>query len=364
MSMTQALLQEFDAEAKTTRRVLERVPTDKLTWKPHPKSMSLGALALHVAAAGIDRSDSRRPRREREEGEGDHPGDRRRRDAEELDRQGRRPDADDDAEIGADARAGDEPLGTSSRPALRLPPPPRRPGAVDLRPERRREPVRRPHVIPDRRRRLDACAAALALAVLLIGLVWNTRVAAGADAYGYVSQADLWLRGDLHIDQSFAAGLPWPSARLTLLPLGYRAEGSRIVPQYPPGLPLLMAAAKLAAGQCAMFWVVPICGAALVLATYAIGARIERPAIGLAAAWIVATSPTLLFMLMAPMSDVPAAAAWAVAVACALGGTRSSAAMAGAAAALGILIRPNLAPIAGAIALWLALGQGAGRRRI
>lgn len=51
MSMTQAMLQEFDNEAKTTRRVLERVPTDKLSWKPHPKSMSLGALALHVAAS-------------------------------------------------------------------------------------------------------------------------------------------------------------------------------------------------------------------------------------------------------------------------------------------------------------------------
>jgi uncharacterized damage-inducible protein DinB len=51
MSMCQALLQEFDNEAKTTRRVLERVPTDKLSWKPHPKSMSLGALALHVASA-------------------------------------------------------------------------------------------------------------------------------------------------------------------------------------------------------------------------------------------------------------------------------------------------------------------------
>jgi uncharacterized damage-inducible protein DinB len=49
MSMTAALLQEFDDEAKTTRRVLERVPTDKLAWKPHPKSMSLGVLALHVA---------------------------------------------------------------------------------------------------------------------------------------------------------------------------------------------------------------------------------------------------------------------------------------------------------------------------
>jgi uncharacterized damage-inducible protein DinB len=51
MSMTQAMLQEFDVEAKTTRRVLERVPTDKLSWKPHPKSMSLGTLALHVASA-------------------------------------------------------------------------------------------------------------------------------------------------------------------------------------------------------------------------------------------------------------------------------------------------------------------------
>jgi uncharacterized damage-inducible protein DinB len=49
MSMTAALLQEFDSEATTTRRVLERVPTDKLAWKPHPKSMSLGVLALHIA---------------------------------------------------------------------------------------------------------------------------------------------------------------------------------------------------------------------------------------------------------------------------------------------------------------------------
>jgi len=37
MSMTQAMLVEFDNEAKTTRRVLERVPSDKLSWKPHPK---------------------------------------------------------------------------------------------------------------------------------------------------------------------------------------------------------------------------------------------------------------------------------------------------------------------------------------
>src|SRR5688572_26057197 len=43
------VLQEFELESMTTRRVLERVPTDQLTWKPHPKSRSLGQLALHVA---------------------------------------------------------------------------------------------------------------------------------------------------------------------------------------------------------------------------------------------------------------------------------------------------------------------------
>jgi uncharacterized damage-inducible protein DinB len=49
MSQVQALLQELEQEAPTTRRVLERVPGDKLAWKPHDKSMSLGQLALHVA---------------------------------------------------------------------------------------------------------------------------------------------------------------------------------------------------------------------------------------------------------------------------------------------------------------------------
>jgi len=45
----EAILAELEEEAKTTLRVLERVPEDKLTWKPHDKSMSLGQLALHIA---------------------------------------------------------------------------------------------------------------------------------------------------------------------------------------------------------------------------------------------------------------------------------------------------------------------------
>ena len=49
MSISQAFIQELEQEAQTTRRVLERVPSDHLAWKPHAKSMSLGQLALHVA---------------------------------------------------------------------------------------------------------------------------------------------------------------------------------------------------------------------------------------------------------------------------------------------------------------------------
>lgn len=43
------MLHELREEATITRRVLERVPGDKLSWKPHAKSMSLGELALHTA---------------------------------------------------------------------------------------------------------------------------------------------------------------------------------------------------------------------------------------------------------------------------------------------------------------------------
>lgn len=40
---------ELEQESAATRRVMERLPEDKLSWKPHPKSMSLGQLALHTA---------------------------------------------------------------------------------------------------------------------------------------------------------------------------------------------------------------------------------------------------------------------------------------------------------------------------
>ncbi len=48
-SIAESLLAEFETQAPITRRFLERLPEDKLTWKPHEKSMTAGQLAYHLA---------------------------------------------------------------------------------------------------------------------------------------------------------------------------------------------------------------------------------------------------------------------------------------------------------------------------
>jgi uncharacterized damage-inducible protein DinB len=49
VSIAQRMLSEFEKQAPVTRRFLERLPEDKLMWKPHEKSMTAGQLALHLA---------------------------------------------------------------------------------------------------------------------------------------------------------------------------------------------------------------------------------------------------------------------------------------------------------------------------
>jgi uncharacterized damage-inducible protein DinB len=49
MSIAESLLPEFDREMGLTRQLLERVPNEKASWKPHPKSFSLGDLSRHIA---------------------------------------------------------------------------------------------------------------------------------------------------------------------------------------------------------------------------------------------------------------------------------------------------------------------------
>ena len=200
-------------------------------------------------------------------------------------------------------------------------------------------------------------ATILAVATAIVGLTWSSRAAGGSDSYGYISQAELWLNGRLEITQPWVEQVPWPNAEHTFSPLGYRPGRARttITPTYSAGLPIMMALAKFVAGHCAIFWVVPLSGGVLVLATFGIGRRVGGGRAGLVAAWLLATSPSFLFMLMQPMSDIPAAAAWMVAFWCITSGTIGAAVAGGLAAALAVLIRPNLAPLACIAALWFIL---------
>ena len=126
------------------------------------------------------------------------------------------------------------------------------------------------------RRISTSFALLLALCPAVAGLARNSWTAAGADSFASVSQADRWLHGALKIPVPLAEAAPWPDAVWSLTPNGYRpaVSGAAFVPVYPPGLPMMMAAAKLAAGHCAMFWVVPLTGALLVLVTFAMGRRL------------------------------------------------------------------------------------------
>jgi len=49
MSIAQSLLPEFDHEMAGTRKTIERIPDDKLDWKAHPKSNTIGWVAAHLA---------------------------------------------------------------------------------------------------------------------------------------------------------------------------------------------------------------------------------------------------------------------------------------------------------------------------
>lgn len=191
----------------------------------------------------------------------------------------------------------------------------------------------------------------LAMSVCAIGFVYGSKVAGGSDSWGYVSQAELWLNGNLLVDQSFVKEVPWPRAKDTFTPLGYRPGGGpqnewSLVPTYSPGLPLLFAAAKRLGGQTAMFVVVPLLGGLLVVATYGIGRRVASSAAGLMGAWLVATSPAVLDFVVVAMTDVPVAALWAAAFYCGLGVTGGSALGAGLLTGAAVTVRPNLVPLA------------------
>jgi hypothetical protein len=197
--------------------------------------------------------------------------------------------------------------------------------------------------------------ALLAIAIGIVAIWQSSWTASGADAYAYVTQADLWLSGRLTVPVPIADEVPWPRPLVTFVPFGYAAVAneSAIASAVGPGLPLLMALMKAIGGHAALFLVVPMTAALLIWCTFAIGRQLGSPSTGLGAAWLVATSPAFLTMIKEPMSDVPAAAFWALATWKALDTSRFSVAVAGVATAMAILIRPNLVPLAAVLGVWM-----------
>lgn len=178
---------------------------------------------------------------------------------------------------------------------------------------------------------------AVALVVVVISSVFATRSAAGADASGYLSEAAMFARGELrHYVQMF----PYSEHTWLTTPLGWRPVDSNVqVPTYPPGLPLMMAIPHAYAGINGATAVVIASAAVAVWTT----AMIAGGHAGVIAAMLLAFSPVFLYQSLQPMSDVPVTAAWML---CFLFLKNGWNGLAGAACALAILIRPNLAPIA------------------
>ena len=157
----------------------------------------------------------------------------------------------------------------------------------------------------------------------VLGVYYGSFAAAGSDSYGYVSQARLWLAGTLRVAQPLVEQLSWPNREWVFAPLGYRphsADGT-IVPTYPAGLPMVMAVFLGLLGQNGPFFVVPVFAALTLWLTYLLGKEATGSKVAAAlAALLLLASPVFLTHLMVPMSDVPAAAGWALVALLALRG--------------------------------------------
>lgn len=212
-------------------------------------------------------------------------------------------------------------------------------------------------------------AVAASLSVVGVGLGWGTFAAGGSDSYCYVSQAHAWLDGTLLRPQQLDFAADWPHAAETLAPAGYVPSThlpGGIAPICPPGFALTLAGALAIGGERTLYAVVPVLGGVLVWSTFLWAAALGGPWVGAASAILTATSPIALYQVVQPMSDIPAAAWWMLALALVTLAARPHApaadandgagdadvlaisprrlVAAGAAMSMAVLTRPNLAP--------------------
>lgn len=173
-------------------------------------------------------------------------------------------------------------------------------------------------------------------------------VAGGTDSSGYISAAERWRTGEIVKPAPLHLWATWPQALDAASPVGYRPGLTRgtDISVYPLGFPVFIAAAVAAGGALAAHLVAPAAAMLLTWCTFALGRLLAGSAAGLVGALLIAVTPVTLLHTVDAMSDVPAAAFWALGWLLSFRGTRSAALAAGAAVSAAILVRPNLAPLA------------------
>lgn len=213
--------------------------------------------------------------------------------------------------------------------------------------EERRRGLARARTLADRA--APGIAGALAAATLVTAAVFNEHAATGADASGYLSQSRLWAEGRASIAVAPIVPGPWPDRGWLQSPLGYApaAAPDRLGPTYAPGLPWLMALGAALAGETGRFIWTPLAAGLVVWLTFVTGRRLGLPpAVALGGAVLAATSPPLLFNATQTMSDLVCAALWTAALVATTGTGRHAAPVTAMAAALALVVRPNLVPVA------------------
>jgi hypothetical protein len=201
-----------------------------------------------------------------------------------------------------------------------------------------------------------AVAILAALSLFTIGIVAGTWAVGGSDSSCYALMAEAFARGSLQPYLPFAVHAPWANAVLTFTPAGFIPSPVRPAfasPICAPGFSLVMVPFRWIGGMDGIFVVTPCAAALLVWCTFVVARHLAGPTAGATAAVLVATSPIVLFQTVQPMNDITTTALW---MAVAAGTTITEPRrpwIGGALTGLAVLVRPNLAPLAVVVGVWL-----------
>ena len=210
--------------------------------------------------------------------------------------------------------------------------------------------------MPKRLASYVAIVAAAALATF--GIVRGTWAVGGSDSSCFALMANAVAHGQVQPFTNLALEAPWPDAERTFAPAGFIPSPVRrgaASPICAPGFSLILAVFHRVVGRDGIFLVTPLAGALLVWLSFVFGQRTGGPLAGAIAAVIVATRPIVLFQVTQPMNDILVTALWMAVLVAALSGEPSRSWLLGALTGLALLVRPNLAPAAVVVGLWLAV---------